>query len=264
MRTAALALALTVTTLAAWPTPPLRIAVPAGPDGLATAGAWAELAVAYRASSGVELELAIVEDDRAVLAALREKTAEIGVVDTFAYLGSPSGLAVLGVGASYGRPYERLAMIVGADTIIHRPEDLWRARIVAVGPPEGLAWGFALAWARGFAPAVSWRGVTLHERGYEGALKAVALGLADAGFVPETLLGSIRVGQLAARVRVVASAGPFPLTLLAVRSDLSAERNGLAMGLIGLTGGDFALFAPPSDLAQVLASLGAYLDVARP
>jgi len=78
-------------------------------------------------------------------------------------------------------------------------------------------------------------------------LRAVALGEADAGFVPTGLLDGSAGSILLEQVRALGSTPPVPIALLVVRDDLPSLRSGQADALVGRRGidGGTAPFTPP-------------------
>lgn len=244
--------------------PPLRIAVSAGSDGLRTAEAWAALGDSYAEKTGEALEPLISADSGEALQALRTKTAEAAVLDTAVFLRNRKELRLLGIAEEFGSVRERFLLLVGENSIIHRPEDIRRARIVLAGPPGNLAWDYPLVWARPFGPFVAARNGPRAENGYEGVLKSIALDQADAGFLPEGFLASIRGTALLDRVRILAFTPAYPLAVLVVRKDLAPERVERAAALMSLGSGVLKFSGIDPDTYSALDELTEALDVDGP
>lgn len=235
--------------------PPLRLALAAGADGLRTAQVWHAAAEAFRVRTGVPLEPLLAPSGEEVLRSLDSRESEAAVLDAAVYLRNRDRLRILGIAAEFGPPYDRFLLVAGADSVIHRPEDLSRARLVLASGPGSLPWDLPLAWARRYlGPGTGTIGPRL-EAGYEGVLRSIALGQADAGFLPEGFFEGRRSSALADRVRIVAALPPCPLAILVVRRDLAGDRAALVEGLLDLSTGTMELLSPPPDLETMLSDL---------
>ena len=257
-------LLLSLACLAAAADPPLRLALEAGADGLRTAQDWQAAAREYLSRTGVPLEPLLVSSPEEMLRALDSREAEAAVLDAAALLKNRDRLRILGVAAEYGSPYERFLLVASVESVIHRPEDLPRARLVLAGTPGTLPWDLPLAWARRARGPDAGAADPRPEAGYEGVLRNVALGQADAGFLPGGFLEGRKTSALADRIRIVAAIPPCPLALLVARRDLAGDRAALAEGLLGLAAGTLELRAPPADLEAVLSGLEEALRAPRP
>lgn len=244
--------------------PPLRIGLAAGADGLLVAGTWSALAGQFQERTGTTLGITIVADDRAVSGLLADKQVELAVLDALHFIAKPAGLILLGTMASYGADRQRFLLLAAADSIIHRPEDLWRARLVLAGPQDCMSWVYPLAWSvrSGYLPAD--HAPVLREDSPEGVLRSIALGTADAGFLPEGYMDQRAGSALAARVRVLAATAAYPLAVLVARVDLADERLQLAQALPGITHGGTRLISAAADLPAIMRDLAEVLRVAQP
>ncbi len=255
---------LSLAALTAAADPPLRLALSAGADGLRTAQDWNIAAESFRARTGVGVEPLLAATGEAILRSLDVREAEAAVLDAAVYLRNRDRLRILGIAVEFGSPYERFLLAAGADSVIHRPEDLSRARLVLASGPGSLPWDLPLAWARRYRGPASGASDPRPETGYEGVLRSIALDLADAGFLPEGFLEGRKSSALADRVRIVAATPPYPLAVLVARRDLAGDRAALAERLLGLSAGAMELRSPPPDLESVLSDLEEALRASGP
>jgi ABC-type phosphate/phosphonate transport system substrate-binding protein len=265
---AALATAAFKATVPARADPPLRVVVAAEGEGLRVAGFWSDLGASEDGGSGFLLE--IVPGNRDVEAMLRSRTAEAAVLDPVAFLEYGAGLTVVAVLNHYGKSALRFSLIVPNVSIYHRIYDLDAPRIAFRGPFSGIARIAPLAWARAAGAFAASHGMPRGELlldSYESVLRAVALGEADAGFVPSGLLDGNAGSILLEQVRELGSTPPVPIALLVVRSDLPPGRTGQAFVLAGRGGdkeGQAPFTTPDATLrAQLDAIKEAIHDVTR-
>jgi len=239
--------------------PPLRIAVPAGSQGLTAARLWTALASEFGSHEGTGLQPVIIQDDELALDMLRLRQADLAVLDTLAFLSSNKDYELLGIIEPYGRPVEAFVLIASMESIIHRTEDLWRARLMLAGPQTALSWLYPLAWVRTMTQALpqlaTSRSEPLEADSYAGLLKGIALGTADAGFIPEGFFMAVADGVLAARVRIIDMTEAYPLSLLVGRTDLGVERLTAAKQLLGLRVEGLGISAPASRIQALLNEL---------
>jgi ABC-type phosphate/phosphonate transport system substrate-binding protein len=251
----------------AYAAPPLRIAVPAGSLGLATARLWSALSNEFGSHDGTGLQPVLIQDDATALSMLQLRQADLAVLDTAAYLASMNDYELLGIIENYGRPLEAFVLITSMGSIIHRTEDLWRARLMLAGPEASLSWAYPLAWVRSLSKASIPPGDSttepLEADGYAGVLKGIALGTADAGFIPEGFFLGLADGVLAARVRIIGTTRAYPLNLLVGRTDLSSDRRAAARRLPGLSVEGLAITAPEGQTLGVLQELKLFLAQAE-
>jgi ABC-type phosphate/phosphonate transport system substrate-binding protein len=247
--------------------PPLRIAVPAGSLGLASARAWSALSNAFGSHDGTGLQPVLIQDDATALSMLQLRQADIAVLDTAAYLATMDTYELLGIIENYGRPLEAFVLIASMGSIIHRTDDLWRARLMLAGPPAAFSWVYPLAWVRSLRTASTPPGNTASEPleadGYAGVLKGIALGTADAGFIPEGFFQGLADGMLAARVRIIETTEAYPLNLLVGRMDLSSDRKAAARHLQGLSVEGLGITAPEVRTLGILQELKLFLAQAE-
>ena len=214
--------------------PPLRLAIPAGSQGLNAARLWAVMAREFGNPDATSLQPVIIQDDDTALAMLRLREVELAVLDPLSYLANTGEYELLGVVELYGRSVEAFVLIASMDSIIHRTEDLWRARLMLAGPKTTLSWAYPLAWIRNSSSSPGELPLPMEADSHAGLLKGIALGTADAGFLPEGYLLGMADGVLSARVRIIDRTEAFPLAVLVCRADLGAERKARARNLQGL------------------------------
>jgi hypothetical protein len=226
--------------------PPLRVVVPAEGEGLRAAGFWSDLGASDDGGSGFLLE--IVPGYREVEAMLRSRAAEAAVLDPAAFLEYGPGLTVIAVLNHYGKPSARFSLVVPNVSIYHRISDLDTSRMAFRGPASGVARIMPLVWARA-AGAFAHQSGQPHEEllldSFESVLRAVALGEADAGFVPSTLLDGSAGSILLEQVRELGSTPPVPIALLVIRDDLPPGRSTQAAAMVVRGSRDPAPFSPP-------------------
>ncbi|MGD9941547.1 MAG: PhnD/SsuA/transferrin family substrate-binding protein [Clostridia bacterium] len=247
--------------------PPLRIAVPAGSQGLAAARLWTALAREFGSYEGTSLQPVIMQDDEKALEMLRLRQADLAVLDTLAFLSCKDDYDLLGVIEHFGRPAEPFVLIASMESIIHRTDDLWRARLMLAGPQTALSWAYPLTWVRTLTSTSSQFGSTwpdlLEADSYAGLLKDIALGTADAGFIPEGFFLGVADGVLAARVRIVDMTKAYPLSLLVGRTDLGVDRAMVAQHMQGLTVEGLGIAVPDSKTLQLLEELQRFMAQAE-
>jgi ABC-type phosphate/phosphonate transport system substrate-binding protein len=212
--------------------PPLRVVVAAEGDGLRVAEFWSSLGASEDGGSGILVD--IVPGYRDVEDSLRHRAAEAAVMDPVSFLDYGPGLAVAAVVNYDGKAATRFSLIVSSQSIFNRISDLAAPRMAYRGPDAGVARVVPLAWAKA-AGAFSGTGdgsvSELLLDSYESVLRAVAFGVADAGFVPTSLLDDSAGAILLERVRELGSTPPVSVALLVIRDDLSADRAGMVSAL---------------------------------
>jgi ABC-type phosphate/phosphonate transport system substrate-binding protein len=243
--------------------PPLRVAIPAGSQGLNTARLWTALALEFGSYADTALQPIIIPDDETALTLLSLRQADLAVLDPLTYLSSAQGYELLGVLEHYGRPTEAFVLIASMESIIHRTEDLWRARLMLVGPKTGLSWTYPLVWTETSLNNYYSRSEPIEADSYAGLLKGVALGNADAGFLPEGFYLGISDSLLAARVRVLDVTAEFPLSILVARTDMATERSAAAKQLIGLKIEGLGISSPTQQTHRSLAELVRLMSLAE-
>jgi len=127
------------------------------------------------------------------------------------------------------------------------------------GPRNTLPWAYPLAWIRNSSGFQGNLPAPLEADSYAGLLKGIALGTADAGFLPEGFFLALADGVLAARVRVIDRTEAFPLFLLVGRKDLSTERKAAAKRLQGLVVEGHGISAADVQTSRLLDYLGAVM-----
>jgi ABC-type phosphate/phosphonate transport system substrate-binding protein len=247
--------------------PPLRIAVPAGSQGLAAARLWTALAREFGTREGTSLQPVIIQDDVLALEMLRLRQTDLAVLDTLAFLSCEEDYDLVGIVEHFGRPTEPFLLIASMESIIHRTEDLWRARLMLAGPQTAISWVYPLTWVRTMTSTSSQRSNAwpepLEADSYAGLLKGIALGTADAGFIPEGLFQGLADGVLAARVRIVDMTEAYPLSLLVCRTDLGVDRSLIAKHLQGLTMEGLGIAVPDYQTLQQLEKLSRFMAQAE-
>lgn len=247
----------------AFAAPPLRIAIPAGSQGLTVARLWMALAIEFGSHDGTGLHPVLVQDDATALAMLRLRQADLAVLDPLTFLTGMKGFELLGIISQFGRNEESFVLIASMESIIHRTEDLWRARLMLAGPQTALSWAYPLAWARSKTRTAVHPGgqgsYPLEADSYAGLLKGIALGTADAGFLPEGFFLGVADGVLAARVRIIDMTKAYPLNVLVSRTDLGNERKAVAMNLQGLAVEGIGISAPDAQTLPLLEELGLFM-----
>ncbi|MFH2115051.1 MAG: PhnD/SsuA/transferrin family substrate-binding protein [Spirochaetota bacterium] len=243
--------------------PPLRIAVPAGSQGLTAARLWTALASEFGSHDATSLQPLIIQDDATALAMLRLRQADLAILDPLAFLACVEDYELLGIIEHYGRPTEAFVLIASMESIIHRTEDLWRARLMLAGPQTALSWAYPLAWTRiavrNSAQPGDYKPEPLEADSYSGLLKGIALGTADAGFIPEGFFLGVADGVLAARVRVIDMTDAYPLGILVSRTDLGVDRKAVADRLQGLVVEGLGISAPDSHASGLLEELRQFM-----
>jgi hypothetical protein len=135
------------------------------------------------------------------------------------------------------------------------------------GPQTALSWVYPLAWARNSARASNQTTISASDPveadSYAGLLKGIALGSADAGFIPEGFFLGVADGVLAARVRIVARTEAYPLNLLVSRTDLVADRKAVAQQLQGLYVAGLGISAPDMQALRMLDELRKFMAQAE-
>lgn len=233
-RKPAFAIVLFLSCTLAFAAPPLRLAIPAGSQGLNAAKLWVAMAREFGNHDDTSLHPVIIQDDDTALTMLRLREVELAVLDPLSFIDNTGEFELLGVVELYGRSVEAFVLIASMDSIIHRTEDLWRARLMLTGPKATLSWAYPLAWIRNSASTQGVLPLPIEADSHAGLLKGIALGTADAGFLPEGFFLGMADGVLSARVRVIDRTEAFPLALLVARADLGAERKARAKNLQGL------------------------------
>jgi ABC-type phosphate/phosphonate transport system substrate-binding protein len=255
IRKSAIAAALFLSCTLASAAPPLRLAVPAGSQGLTAARLWTAIAAEFGNPDGTSLQPVIVQDDATALGLLRLRQVELAVLDPLSYLYNADEYDLLGLIEPYGKPAEAFVLIASMDSIIHRTADLWRAKLMLAGPRTTLPWAYPLAWIRDSVGFPEHLPEPLEADSYAGLLKGIALGTAEAGFLPEGFFLSIADGVLAARVRVIDRTEAFPLIVLVGRTDLGEDRKKLAKHLHGLAVEGLEISAADAQTGQRLKYL---------
>lgn len=251
--------------------PPVVLAVPAGEEGLARLRQWQPLAAYLAESTGLEVNLEILEDHPAVLEALRSNRCDLAFVDPLwcALLVRRVGgrpLARPQVGA---RDTVRAALVAHRDSIIRAPADLAGATVALTGYRESAAGYFLPLRLLRDTGALRLPGIRLVYSDTDlSVLKGVAYGKLQAGFVTSAVLDDPAQAPLAAQVRVVLESDPAPQWTVVARPDLreaasaalrrqllSAHRS--ARGLEALRAAGYVAFveAFESDYAALLQYL---------
>lgn len=224
--------------------PPLRLAVAPDISSLDSAMAWAQLSTDLENKYGVKLDTKIVKNNEEGLKLLTEKLVEVAVIDPLVYINTKQKLKLLGSVSFNKKQYERYVLIVGKNTIIHKQEDLWRARFVLAGSPGMISWDYPLYY---FLPDYRQIAMSInHEDDYEGVLLSIAMNKADAGFVPEAFLKSQEQNALGLKVRELLYTDSYPLNLLVCHDDIQKNRLVLIKNLLELSTKQISLY--PADI----------------
>jgi ABC-type phosphate/phosphonate transport system substrate-binding protein len=203
--------------------PPVVLAVPAGEQGLARLRQWRPLADYLADSSGLTVSLEILEDHRAVLAALEANLCDLAFVD-------PVWCAVLirrGLGRPLARPQigardtVRSVLIVHRDSIIRRPQDLAGRTVALTGSGEsGVGYFLPLHLLRHSGGAEPLEPLLVYSDTDLSVLKGVAYGKLEAGFLSSAVLDEADNAELADQVRVVMESDPIPQWTVVLREGL--------------------------------------------
>ncbi|TFG81631.1 MAG: hypothetical protein E4H20_09400, partial [Spirochaetales bacterium] len=242
---------------------PLRLVVTAGDDGLKAAQQWTELIRTLDLEFGVQLT--IVAEDGEARRLLASREAEAAVLDPVSYIAHGPGLSVVAIIARNGKPYVRFSLIVPRASIYHRMIDLRYPRVAFRGLTADSARTYAFAWARSEGAFESGSSEEMALDSYDSVLRAVALGEADAGFVPSDLLADQAGSVLIERVRELGASPAVPFALLVMYDDLSPPRKrlieSLAVQLLQSGKSDF-IALPDAELPLVLAAMAEALHAA--
>jgi phosphate/phosphite/phosphonate ABC transporter binding protein len=252
--------------------PPVVLAVPAGEQGLARLRQWRPLADYLAERSGLVVNLEIVENHQAVLAALQDNLCDLAFVD-------PLWCAILvrrGLGRPLARPQIaardmlRSVLIAHRDSIIRRPGDLAGRTVALTAPGESAAGYYVPLYLLRRSGLLEAPGARLVYSDTDlSVLKSVAYGKLEAGFVSSAVLDDPSNASLAAQVRVIVESEPMPQWTVVLRQGLrestseslrrqllSAHR--LEAGQAALTAAGIAAFveARAEDYAGMLQYLG--------
>lgn len=233
--------------------PPLRIALTPGDSILDSASVWQQLSEEMKRLYGAALDVRMVRNQKDCLSLLYDKVAEIVIIDPRVFIQNQSPLKVLGSLSYYGQQYERFVLIVAKNSIIHKKEDLWRAKFVASGGPGSLSWDYPIAFFLG--DLIKNKDSISLEYDYEGVLLNIAMNKSDAGFVPEGFLKKHEQNVLGLKLRELLYTDSYPLYLLVTLEGIEPVRLSLADGLFKLNAAGISFYKEDSMLLKKIEHL---------
>ncbi|GAB1432835.1 hypothetical protein MASR2M29_14600 [Spirochaetota bacterium] len=233
--------------------PPLRIALTPGDSSLDSASVWQQLSEEMKRLHDTALDIRMVRNQKDCLALLYDKLVEIAIIDPIVFVQKQTPLKVLGSLSYYGQQYERFVLIVAKNSIIHKKEDLWRAKFVASGGPGSLSWDYPIAVFLG--DLIKNPDLISLEYDYEGVLLNIAMNKSDAGFVPEGFLKKHEQNVLGLKLRELLYTDSYPLYLLVTLEGIEPVRLSLAEELFKFKTSGISLYKEDSILLEKIEHL---------